>query len=75
MLPLHSPAAARLSGVIASGLAYRQGTLSIDIFDGHSHRPVWHGWAHKELTRADIEHSAGLIREAVDSVLAQFPPK
>lgn len=54
---------------------YSQGTLSIDIFDGHTHRPVWHGWAHKELTRADIEHSAGSIREAVDSVLAQFPPK
>lgn len=32
-------------------------------------------WAHKELTRADIEHSAGSIREAVGSVLAQFPPK
>jgi hypothetical protein len=54
---------------------YREGTLSVDIFDGHSHRPVWHGWARKELTRADIEHSAGAIRETVDSVLAQFPPK
>jgi len=54
---------------------YKEGTLSIDIFDGHTHRPVWHGWAHKELTRADIEHSAGSIREAVNSVLAQFPPK
>lgn len=54
---------------------YREGTLSVDVFDGHSHRPVWHGWARKELTRADIEHSAGSIREAVDSVLARFPPK
>ncbi len=54
---------------------YREGTLSIDIFDGHTHRPVWHGWAHKELTRADIEHSTGSIREAVDSVLARFPPR
>jgi hypothetical protein len=54
---------------------YREGTLSIDIFDGHTHRPVWHGWARKELTREDLEHSAGSIREAVDSVLAQFPPK
>ena len=54
---------------------YREGTLSVDFFDGHAHRPVWHGWARKELTRADIEHSAGSIREAVDSVLARFPPK
>jgi len=54
---------------------YREGTISIDVFDGRTHRPAWHGWARKELTRADLEHSAGSIREAVDSVLAQFPPK
>jgi hypothetical protein len=54
---------------------YREGTIAIDIFDARSHRPAWHGWARKELTRADLEHSAGSIREAVDSVLAQFPPK
>lgn len=53
---------------------YRQGTLSIDIFDARTHRPVWHGWARKELTRADIEHSASSIREAVDAILARFPP-
>lgn len=54
---------------------YREGTISIDIFDGRTHRPVWHGWARKELTPSDLEHSAGSIREAVDSVLTQFPPK
>jgi len=36
---------------------YREGTLSIDVFDARSHRPVWHGWAKKELTQADMEHS------------------
>ena len=54
---------------------YREGTISIDVFDTRSHRPTWHGWARKELTRVDLEQSAGSIREAVDSVLAQFPPK
>jgi Domain of unknown function (DUF4136) len=53
---------------------YREGTLSIDVFDGHTHRPVWHGWARKELSRADIEHSEAPIRAAVAAVLAQFPP-
>lgn len=53
---------------------YREGTLSIDVFDGHSHRPVWHGWARKELTRSDIEQSEAPIRAAVAAVLAQFPP-
>jgi hypothetical protein len=53
---------------------YREGTLSIDVFDGRSHRPVWHGWARKELSRSDIEHSEAPIRAAVTAVLAQFPP-
>jgi hypothetical protein len=53
---------------------YREGTLSIDIFDARSHRPVWHGWAKKELTGRDIEHSEEPIRKAVESVLAKFPP-
>jgi Domain of unknown function (DUF4136) len=53
---------------------YREGTLSIDIFDGRSHRPVWHGWASKELTQSDIENSAAPIQAAVASVLAKFPP-
>lgn len=53
---------------------YRQGTLSIDVFDVRSHRPVWHGWAKKELSRSDVERSAEPIREAVRAVLANFPP-
>lgn len=53
---------------------YREGVLSIDFFDAKSHRPVWHGWGRKELTHSDIEHSSGAIREAVDKVLAEFPP-
>jgi hypothetical protein len=53
---------------------YREGTLSIDVFDGRTHRPVWHGWARKDLTRSDTEHSEGPIRHAVRSVLADFPP-
>jgi hypothetical protein len=53
---------------------YREGTLSIDVFDAKTHRPVWHGWAKKELTRADIENSEGPIRKAVTAILAKFPP-
>jgi hypothetical protein len=53
---------------------YREGTLSIDIFDGRSHRPVWHGWAKKELTSSDVEQSEAPIKAAVESVLSHFPP-
>jgi len=54
---------------------YREGTLSIDIFDAHTHKPVWHGWATKELTQSNIEHSETPIRAAVKSVLSTFPPQ
>jgi hypothetical protein len=53
---------------------YREGTLSIDVFDSRNHRPIWHGWAKKELTRADIENSEAPIRKAVTAILAKFPP-
>jgi hypothetical protein len=53
---------------------YHEGTLSVDVFDTHTHRPVWHGWAKKDLTRSDIENSAEPIRKAVAAVLAKFPP-
>jgi len=53
---------------------YREGTLAIDVFDGHTHRPVWHGWAQKELTRKDLEQPAEPISKAVSSILAKFPP-
>jgi Domain of unknown function (DUF4136) len=53
---------------------YREGMLSVDVFDAHSHRPVWHGWAKKELSDDDIEHSTGPVQRAVAAVLAKFPP-
>lgn len=54
---------------------YREGTLSIDVFDSGTHKAVWHGWARKELSQADIDRSEAPIRKAVEAVLAQFPPK
>lgn len=53
---------------------YSEGTLTIDIFDQHTHHPVWHAAAQKELTRKDLEEPAGPVSEAVSSVLAKFPP-
>jgi hypothetical protein len=54
---------------------YKEGTLSIDVFDSHTHRPLWHGWAKKELTRSDLEHSEAPIQTAVAAVLKKFPPR
>lgn len=54
---------------------YREGTLSVDMFDEHTHRPVWHGWAKKELSRSDIENSTTPISDAVKAILQSFPPR
>jgi hypothetical protein len=52
---------------------YTEGTLSIDIFDSQSHRPVWHGWAKKTLSQDDVDYSE--LNRAVSAVLEKFPPR
>jgi len=47
------------------------GRLVVDIFDVHSHQPVWHGWSSKALT-GDADATA--IRESLTAILAHFPP-
>ena len=53
---------------------FQEGTLSIDIFDDRTNRPVWHGWATQRLSANDIERSEPLINDAVTRVLEDFPP-
>jgi hypothetical protein len=48
------------------------GTLSIDIFDARTKKPVWHGHAVKQISGSKIDQA--LIDEAVDAALANFPP-
>ena len=53
---------------------YTEGRLSIDIFDRAEHRPVWHGWATKRITRKTQEDPEPVIREVVAAIMAKFPP-
>lgn len=53
---------------------YREGTMAIDLFDARAHRPVWHGWARKPLSRADLDNPGPAISAAVAAVLARYPP-
>jgi hypothetical protein len=54
---------------------YREGTLSIDIFDGDSRQPVWHGWARKTITEADEANPGPAIDKAVGKILRRFPSR
>jgi hypothetical protein len=53
---------------------YREGQLSIDLFDGKSHQPVWHGAATKRISEADRANAKANIDAAVKAILARFPP-
>jgi hypothetical protein len=53
---------------------YTEGTLGIDIFDGKTKKPVWHGWASKTVTSADRNDPSPAIEEAVAEIIKRFPP-
>lgn len=54
--------------------SYTEGTLGIDIFDGKSKQPVWHGWASKSVTSADRNNPSPVIQDAVAAIIKRFPP-
>jgi hypothetical protein len=54
---------------------YTQGRLSIDILDVKERRPVWFGYATKNLTESVRADPEPVIREAVAAILKDFPPK
>jgi hypothetical protein len=52
---------------------YTEGTLGVDIFDGESKKPVWHGWAEKTITESDRKDPSSVIREGVAKLFLSFP--
>jgi len=54
---------------------YQEGMLSIDIFNQATHQPVWHGFTSKRITEGDRANPAPAIQEAVNAILAKFPPQ
>jgi len=54
---------------------YREGTLAVDVFDGATHQPVWHGWATKRISEQDVKNAAQQIPLAVAAILKDFPPR
>jgi hypothetical protein len=52
---------------------YTEGTLGIDVFDGKTKQPVWHGWASKSVTSADREDPSPVIQKAVAAIIKRFP--
>lgn len=53
---------------------YTEGTLGVDVFDGKTKQPVWHGWATKTISSADRQDPSPSIDKAVVALFADFPP-
>lgn len=51
---------------------YTEGTLSVDIFDVATRRPVWHGRASKAMD-GSARDGMDVLRRAVEAILAEFP--
>ena len=54
--------------------SYTEGTLGVDVFDGKTKQPVWHGWASKTVSTSDRTDPAPSIEKAVAAIFADFPP-
>ena len=61
-------------GSTVTTLQYTEGQLALDIFGVAEARPVWHGTIGRQLTRAEREAPDELVREALEAILAEFPP-
>ena len=49
------------------------GVLTIDAYEGVSGLPFWRGWAHRPLAMSDKKVPRKIIRQAVTTIIAQFP--
>ncbi|MDE2196185.1 MAG: DUF4136 domain-containing protein [Gammaproteobacteria bacterium] len=50
-----------------------QGTLMLDVLDGHNKRLVWRGWTRDWVSQDNYSEKA--VSQAVQDILARFPPK
>ena len=53
--------------------SYTESTLSVDLFDIRSGKPVWHGWAQKIVTGADRRHPDAAVERGVRRLFENFP--
>lgn len=51
------------------------GFLAVDVYDGTSGQPLWRGWAQRPLDISDHKNAKTVIRQAVTTIIAQFPAR
>lgn len=53
---------------------YTEGTLSVDIYDGQDHRPVWHGRTVRKITKRMQNNPDDTVHEILSGIFTAFPP-
>ncbi|MGI9285605.1 MAG: DUF4136 domain-containing protein [Pseudomonadales bacterium] len=51
------------------------GFLAVDVYDGTTGAPLWRGWAERPLEISDRNNAKQVIRQAVTTIIAQFPAR
>ena len=64
-------------GVTSRGQSeYEEGTLVITVNDAKTKKPVWRGWATSRVNdQPSPEQTIETINNAVEKILAKFPPQ
>lgn len=55
--------------------AKTNGFLAVDVYDGITGQPLWRGWAERPLNISDRKNAKTIIRQAVTTIIAQFPER
>ncbi len=54
--------------------AYREGRVTVDLYDAHSHQALWHGFVDTDVTELTGAEADAKIRGAVAAIFGKFPP-
>jgi hypothetical protein len=55
--------------------SYTEGSLSIDILDGPTRQPIWHGVSRLSLSNREMDTAGERLPRAITTILAPFPPR
>jgi hypothetical protein len=66
----------RYGGATAWGApyTYREGRVSVDLYDAHSHQALWHGFVDTDVTGLKGAEADARIKAAVAAIFDKFPP-
>ena len=53
--------------------AYRDGRVSVDLYDARSHEALWHAYVNEDITRLTGANAEKRINEVVQAIFARYP--